>query len=324
MTAVEEHSQDGDRECRTTTPPPFSINRLVALHSRERLLVHPLRWSDRQLSLLQCRFHSRGEGGRAESMPMEYLGGVRPSAQEARRCARRLARPVDWWTLIDLVLDLLESVSDTASMDNSRTVQLHFNRRPCATFGYCHIELYTAPPDLKYIEFACFDIYAPARQRREYFKPPPDRLYATDNMPMVGRSRILLRRHTPRNRRKDPYLVALIIALAQEQRRDATKQPFPLSSFTVRLLFLGEGIPIPLLLYVAHVQGSFLDMLDYPDREPSVNPGLDIHCWRIPAKPYDTLAQRLVRALRTDCCGEMHDAGEGNDAARALPQVPTT
>jgi hypothetical protein len=59
-------------------------------------------------------------------------------------------------------------------------------------------------------------------------------------------------------------------------------------------------------------------MFDHPGRQPeSGNPGLDIHYWVISTNPATTFAHRLTWALRTDCCGEVHDAAvEGTDAGK--------
>jgi hypothetical protein len=67
---------------------------------------------------------------------------------------------------------------------------------------------------------------------------------------------------------------------------------------------------MPFNLYVAHVKTSFLDKLDFPNQEPQPDSGLDIYHWRIPAKPFSSLARRLTHALTMDCCGETHDAGD--------------
>ena len=64
--------EDRDRQSCSSTPapptpaPPFvsrplSINRLLAIYPRERLLVHPLCWTDRQPALLGCCIHDHDE-----------------------------------------------------------------------------------------------------------------------------------------------------------------------------------------------------------------------------------------------------------------------
>jgi hypothetical protein len=53
------------------------------------------------------------------------------------------------------------------------------------------------------------------------------------NLPMLARCHKLEARHSPADEEKDPYLVALIIALAQKQRREAAALRSP-ATFTVR------------------------------------------------------------------------------------------
>jgi hypothetical protein len=57
----------------------------------------------------------------------------------------------------------------------------------------------------------------------------------------LQRSLTLLKLHTPKDPQRDPILVALVIALAQRQRRDATKPLPPDVSFTVGLLLSPFG-----------------------------------------------------------------------------------
>src|SRR3954469_23933589 len=54
-------SENSPRERQRDSPP--SICRLLALHPRERLLVHPLLWQERQLSLLRCHFSTDAPEG---------------------------------------------------------------------------------------------------------------------------------------------------------------------------------------------------------------------------------------------------------------------
>jgi hypothetical protein len=168
------------------------------------------------------------------------------------------------------------------------------------------------------------------------------------DLPGLYRLHTLLKLYTPPNPHKDPFLVALVIALAQNERRHAPQPESHPVSFTVgrllfhrflivpsrsttpgrefkplishhlgsqvRLIFTGEGRPKSLNLYVAHVRTLFLDKLDFPGEEPVVNSGLDICHWHIPAEPFQTLPQRLCRALTLHCCGETHDSRVPGDS----------
>ncbi len=110
------HKSDGRQSCSSTpTPPPspLSINRLLALHPRERLLVHPLRWTDRQPALLDCRIHDHDEeahgAGTHESTETTKTTDAVSSEPDAypRFLARRLCHSFDDGVLADTVLNLI-------------------------------------------------------------------------------------------------------------------------------------------------------------------------------------------------------------------------
>ena len=98
--------------------------------------------------------------------------------------------------------------------------------------------------------------------------------------------------------------------------------------FQVRILFTGmeapnrsTGMDWPrksVNLYVAHVQASFLDRFDFPSQEPAVASSLDIDHWHIPAKPFQTLSERVCQALRPEGYGKTHGRNrEGHETKRS-------
>ncbi len=50
-----------------------SLNDLLRIYCRERLFVHPLKWTNRQFELLQCSFVSRKPGYRPAQQAFSYL-----------------------------------------------------------------------------------------------------------------------------------------------------------------------------------------------------------------------------------------------------------
>ena len=110
---------------------------------------------------------------------------------------------------------------------------LYFHCRPGPSIRFYHLSVLIPGPDPQRITLACLDYRDIEDAREEHFKPPLNRLHRTDR-PGLWRARILSRRHAPKKAEKDPFLVALAIALAQDRRRAA--QPLPSdSSFTVGL-----------------------------------------------------------------------------------------
>ena len=94
--------------------PRLSINRLLALHPHERLLVHPLRWTNRQPALLGCRIYSHHD--EAHSAAADENAGTASSKSDrlASLLAKRLNGQLDPERLADTVKKLL------APLDASR------------------------------------------------------------------------------------------------------------------------------------------------------------------------------------------------------------
>ncbi|KAK4152321.1 hypothetical protein C8A00DRAFT_16357 [Chaetomidium leptoderma] len=256
MAVPDEHQGDSRQSCLSTPPPlspplpRLSINRLVALHPRERLLVHPFRWTDQQPALLGCYIHSRdkdatGAGARENAVA---------ASPKADRLARFLARNLNCYfedgQLATTVLKLLRPFGSRISIDYNRVAYLYFDRRSRASIGFCRLSVLIRRPVPKIITLVCLDYYDTILERQTYFNLLPNRLYYSD-LPRLYRCYSLLKRYTPADPRKDPLLVALVIALAQKARRRHTTQPGPHPhSFTVRplLSYPPPGSPLPFVI----------------------------------------------------------------------------
>ncbi|KAK3363790.1 hypothetical protein B0T25DRAFT_528461 [Lasiosphaeria hispida] len=308
----------------STPPPRLSINRLMALYPRERLQVHPLRWSDRQLDLIGCRIHGHDETAHGAGT---HESTVTTQTTEATSCrpdpytrflADRLSRSFDGHgsLLADTVLNLIWPIEGQTLVNLNQSRALYFAQQPRASLPFCRVSVSVPGPDPEIISLACVDYHDTLHMRQKYFRPS-SRSYKTD-FPAWWRSGILYARHIPKKPEKDPVLVALIVALAQHEHRQAAVQPPPPdSSFTVRVLVFGDGWPKPIHVYVACVQARFLDKLDFPSREPAVDSGLDIDHWRIAAEPFQTLPYRVSRVLRPGHYQGTHTGSLGEAWGRA-------
>ncbi|KAK4130232.1 hypothetical protein BT67DRAFT_445867 [Trichocladium antarcticum] len=304
----EDQGHDHQSRSNTPTPPPttspLSINRLLALHPRERLLVHPLCWTDRQLDLLGCRIHSHYE--EADSAGADENAGATSSKSDrlAAFLAERLNFQLHHEELADTIAQLLRPLGGCISIELNRRVNLYFNRRSRASIRFRHLSVSIRRPVPEIITLACLDYGGAMLERESYFKPPSNPRYT--DWEGLRRSYTLAKLHTPADPQRDPLLVALAIALAQKDRRHAAQPLSPNSSFTVRILATGDGRPKPVNLYVAYVKASFLDRLDFPSQNPAVSSGLDIDHWHIPAEPFQTLPQRVCQTLKPDGYRKTH------------------
>jgi hypothetical protein len=64
----------------------------------------------------------------------------------------------------------------------------------------------------------------------------------------------------------------------------------------VRLVAMQRDHKLPFIPYVARVHFSFLDKFKYPV-EPMPHSELEVDYWYVPQAPYQTLPERLYRAL---------------------------
>jgi hypothetical protein len=116
--AIPDNHQDDDHHTCSDSPPPLSINRLAALHPRERLVVHPFLWTDRHLALLGCRIHSRGEAGGAGGVEGQPTPRKRAGHNLVPLLTRRLKFRLQEWELEDTVWKLIKSVSKNTSKED--------------------------------------------------------------------------------------------------------------------------------------------------------------------------------------------------------------
>ncbi len=113
--AIPGEHQGDDRQSSSSTPTPprlpllalpLSINQLLALHPREQLLVHPLRWTDRQPALLGCRIRSHHDEAHSAAAD-KNAGAASKSDRLANLLANRLNGQLDPERLADTVAQLL-------------------------------------------------------------------------------------------------------------------------------------------------------------------------------------------------------------------------
>ena len=110
-------------------------------------------------------------------------------------------------------------------------MSLYFNRRSRAGISFRHLSVSIRRPVPEIISLVCLDYGGTILEREFYFRPPSN----PRHMDWVGsrRTYILVKLYTPADPQKDPFLVALVIALAQKERRHAAQPLPPDASFTV-------------------------------------------------------------------------------------------
>lgn len=310
--------------------PSLSISQLVRLHRKERLLVHPIHWTDRHLELLGCSF----DVSRAPSTAPPVLFGKQGSGhlryaiqdrnwnlffREGALChllARdgpfedRFEPPPAWPSCPPFV-----SATDGFGR---RGVRFSFDRRRVQTLR-CIVftlrpqqESDACPP----IIVAYFGLERIDELRGDLFELPDEiqRCKSTYSLSCLKRKKI-----TPKDRLRDPYIVTILIALAQENRRRAGHgNGLNLSLFTVRrqtmlLVFVAnaprycshkswsrQATPKTYTCTGHSITSSFLCSLDDPSFVPSEPISIQIKITTLRYAPYRTFLDRFTTLVLSE------------------------
>ncbi|KAK3694151.1 hypothetical protein B0T22DRAFT_506369 [Podospora appendiculata] len=283
----------------------------MATFPRERLFVHPLLWTARHLSLLRCQFFDDG---------VITVPPVTPSS------------PAD-----TMLAD--GGSADEPPGDTSLARALATSSRP-GPKGYClstlvrELKCYRYQVDFYYARRAVAPLpCGPFSQPREspLHPPPPAQLVYLDLSEIARYREIKVAGpgHVwatilPKTRLEDPYIAAVLIAIAQEQRlhgkgenkkskkqdeiypTDATTEATSASILSMMLITRPKDAKW-LYIYTSKVPSAFLERLDHPSRPPAqASSGLEMAIYRrwLAFKPYETLSQRLVTVLRDARAGK--------------------
>ncbi|KAL7958819.1 hypothetical protein V8C34DRAFT_313821 [Trichoderma compactum] len=248
--------------------PPLetlSIKQLLRLHPRDRLLVRPLEWTGRHLEVLQCSF----EDSRPPSPSQEHL-------------------------------DEVDGILSMKCLLRRKALDFHFDGRwvcrlPCQLFtsrygNKAAFEKGMGPIALAYIDRAHI-----AFLRYQYMLRYQGRRYSKETMAIHERH---VKRVTPPNRLHDPYIVALLLAIAYNQRRQAASSIWSRATFWPQVVVIDRPDE-KVHLFAAHISSNYLNKFDFPSRRPakSAQQPLLIHHIRVPVKPYMTFRRRLLTIL---------------------------
>ncbi|KAI1367161.1 hypothetical protein F5Y08DRAFT_337039 [Xylaria arbuscula] len=188
---------------------PLSINGLIRRHCRDRLYVHPLQWTTQHLQLLECQFVRRHEielvgGGRSQqqtSTPLLNEASVRTTINHLREPGLRNFKASE----IRLLLELC------SIQPNQSQLLFKFQQQSVATLPTSGI--YSHPskaPTIVYLDLDSIkrhrDQSIEALKRKGRVDRPGYRIKQKRR-----------RQLQPSNEAEDPYIAAVLIALAQGQ-----------------------------------------------------------------------------------------------------------
>ncbi|EFY88895.1 hypothetical protein MAC_04989 [Metarhizium acridum CQMa 102] len=283
---------------------------------RFRVLVNPLFWTKLQVELLGCTFT------RPHVAPPTLVMRGLDSGEVFRPVKTKDGKFSESFDMTTAVLPLLyDEKSDKAPLGLCCEPELNFGfgayRDTSIPVFYFYLRnglgLPTKPP------VAYLDSDRLASWRRERCS----RTFCASEFNSVGRSLAARKwrklRSTFTEPLHDPYLVAVLIALAQEQwRAFATK---PVTGVISKVLYSSEDTNF-IHLYTANISSEFIRMLRDPFKTPSEPQHVSIRITAIPYEPHETLRDRLWALILS--ATSLEEVGTAEDLVVYKEPGPTT
>ncbi|PFH57863.1 hypothetical protein XA68_14457 [Ophiocordyceps unilateralis] len=268
--------------------PTLSINQLARIYPRERLLVKPLFWTKRQLELLQVSF----DQPRPAPPITRFAFTGEKSGEKVARSLLTMSLLTDRELAVDRVL-----ANPVCPLKIRPNMFFHFGRRRRTLRGSNSLFLPqksgTPTTVAVYIDEERIQV-----TRRHALRPKLE--YSRGFSITYSLYEKKMKRITPLKSLHDPYIVALLIAAAQEQhgRGLAWKH----CSETCPATFLSKVLySVPksdcLYLYTAEIPTPFIEMIFQPGVPPPTQMSIFIQVTTICYTPSETLRDRLLALL---------------------------
>ncbi|PYH88650.1 hypothetical protein BO71DRAFT_391186 [Aspergillus ellipticus CBS 707.79] len=283
-----------------TNTSPKPLRDLMRFHTDP--LVNPLCWTSRHLDFVGCRFgHADPANTESRSTPCDSKSN-KSSPRDAELLATNPFPIIKHCHLTNILL---------ATSLRSKGSQFFFADRPVhrpqySVFyrhGHSDPQVYSnSPPLVGNLHYTSV-----VGDRGRQFEPFPD---PHGGLNFLG-SRILTKRMaqiTPQEWTRDPYFVCLLLAIAQlQERRLGLSEP---STYTSRLLVTRISDREYIHLHEAKITTELLEALRDPASATTYTEWPVIWQRKLPFKPYDTFADRLVAELVQACSLWSHDSSE--------------
>ncbi|KAK5998274.1 hypothetical protein PT974_00648 [Cladobotryum mycophilum] len=283
------HSSSDSERCDSSTAG-LSIYQIARRNCRERLLVQPLHWTKRHLDLLQCSFE---EPSQAE------LPVWRSDFTGDRNGAKHIKRLLYYFIKYShRENDMAGVLADSdCPFDSRKNLRLYLNRAVVKTLT-CKCFFLRSDFDPKTritgpAMVALIDRQHIEQLRRDTLPGQSDHRW---NQPLHDLFNIRWKKLSPAQPLHDPYICALLIAMAQQRRiwlrRSRREEAASMTQFSSQVLCTSKDKE-HMHLYTADIPSVLLDMFDFPAVSPSERPSVSIQITTIPYKPGTSLRNRL-------------------------------
>ncbi|KAL7950083.1 hypothetical protein V8C42DRAFT_309441 [Trichoderma barbatum] len=290
--------------------PPLetlSIKQLMRLHCGDKLWVHPVQWTSRHLEVLQCSF-DESPPPLPSQQHMDELDKLL-AAESCNGAAKKIyndsAKKLfasDLWRVREACLRYIIG-SDGCPLVPFMTIQtIRFfyggrlvSSLPCQSYASRHGNKAASGVGMAPIALVSIDCQHIKQLRYEQMLYTRGRRFSIQTDELHQRH---VRRLTPSNRLRDPYLVALLLAVANHQRERTISSIWTRASFWPQVAMTDHEDEC-IHLFAAHISSNYLNKFDFPSRRPakSAQQPLVIHHIPIQIQPHDTLRHRLLQIL---------------------------
>ncbi|KAH0496820.1 hypothetical protein TgHK011_004165 [Trichoderma gracile] len=259
---------------RSSRPSPpwetLSLTQLMQQRCRERVLVDPLEWTDVHLELLQCRFEEAQSAPLRKEhedevdemlLPFEYRGPVEELSTYKFSVERE-----------NLMSSIIDSEGSPLTC-NRFAIAFYYNCLRVRYLPGCQ-SFISSRYEAKVIEgvrdtwsapvaLVMIDRETIAQCRRKQTEHYAGRGWTS----MKGLHLRHLKRVTPSDPLRDPYLVAILLAIACHQRHHTCPTIQTKDSYWAQVLMTDRGDEC-VHLFAAHISSDYLNKFDYPAAKP--------------------------------------------------------
>ncbi|CAH0019361.1 unnamed protein product [Clonostachys rhizophaga] len=262
---------------------PLSTFQIARVLNRERVIAVPSHWTNLHLDLLECSF------GR---ITYDHPAEEEEAGPNNLHLLFQSFANINAWKRAHSVPHLMCQDKKIYTGD---ILALFFEGKvvevfPCTTFH--------AQPVSKHERSPPFAVYVDVKTlqwiREDYFEPSS--IYAATAKIAQSLRDIKIKKATPENPMHDPYIPALLIAMAQEQQASAAD--LDSLSDVMRMTFqpkliLSKPRSDFVYLYETNINSMFLCKFSDPGVKPPYSTSMEIRISAIPVKPIHTLGRRL-------------------------------
>ncbi|KAH8808219.1 hypothetical protein F5884DRAFT_857761 [Xylogone sp. PMI_703] len=326
-----------------SSPESSSINDILRQHCRTRLYVPAIGWTSDQLQLLDCRFSlkrmSPSKRSKESTLPSQKSGHRNSQTQIEETYATRRQRnnlphlaSVAAYLFRPCTMEFRKSViAELLSSHNIHPLKLPLSQKHCDSVPNIGLKLLpfffggrvvnvlhtdgifsynSVIPDFAYVGFDTIHTL-----RHKYINVPP---LKRQNLPVVTIREKKLHRLHPKKEAEDPYIIAILIALAQQNGRAKVQE----QSRHKRQPLEGNWMHTP-LHPGTHIPPEFLDKFDMPSRFSPSRPVSVLYSCIYLSSPQQVIKQ-LDCALRTSGIPSVLRANAPADAAQVHPMRCST